>query len=215
MGFKISTNDKKMVNQKTAIKQLKVFEKMGGSMRLAAEKWPSKFQTLISIILSARSRDETTIVIARTLFKKYGTAQKLSKAKIKDVEKIVKRVNFYKNKSRNIINCAKMIVKNYNGRIPKDIDELVKLPGVGRKTANVFLAEYGGDHIGVDTHVSYISQKMKWVKSKTPDKIEIELEKLFPKRYWKRLNSTLVRFGKEHTSRKKKDKLIEEVRKIK
>lgn len=200
---------------KIALKQLKFLEKKGGGMRLAADKWPNKFQTLVSIILSARTRDEVTIVICEKLFKKYGTIKKLSQARIPQIEKIIKPVNFYKNKSKNILNCAKMLVKEYKSKIPENIDELVKLPGVGRKTANVFLAEYGQDSIGVDTHVNYISNKLGWVSSKKPEKVEQDLEKLFPKRYWKKLNSTLVRFGKEYTSRKKKDTLLEEIKKIK
>lgn len=198
-----------------ALKQLKLLEKQGGKMRLAAEKWPNKFQTLISIILSARTRDEVTIVICKKLFKKYSLSKKLSQAKLKEIEKIIRPVNFYRNKSKNIINCAKTLVKEYDSKIPESINELIKLSGVGRKTANVFLAEYGGNAIGVDTHVSYCSQNLGWTNNKKPEKIEKDLEKLFPKKYWKKLNSTLVRFGKEHTSRKQKDKILESIKKIK
>ena len=86
------------MDEKTALKQLKLLQKKGGIMRLAAEKWPSKFQTLISIILSARTRDETTIRIAKELFKKYPTVKKFADAKIDSVEKIIRPVNFYRNK---------------------------------------------------------------------------------------------------------------------
>ena len=108
-----------------------------------------------------------------------------------------------------------MMMEKFNGVVPKKLEELIELPGVGRKTANVFLVEHGEDGIGVDTHVSYISQKLGWTKNKTQHKIEQDLKKLFPRRHWSRVNSTLVRFGKTHTSRKQKDKLLKEIKKIK
>ena len=96
-----------------------------------------------------------------------------------------------------------------------DFDKLTELSGVGGKTANVFLSEYGDDAIGIDTHVSYVSQYLDWVKSNKPEKIEEELRELFPKNKWKILNTTLVRFGKKYTSRKEKDKLLDEINEIK
>jgi len=201
------------MNEKIALRQLKLLEKQRKDIRLAAEKWPSKFQTLMAIILSARSRDETTIKICKILFKKYPTAKKLSKAKLKNIEKIIKPINFYKNKSKNIMNCSKALVEKYKTKVPMDFEKLVELPGVGRKTANVFLAESGGDNIGVDTHVGYISQKLGWTRNKNPYKIEKDLEGLFPKNYWRKLNYVLVKFGKTYTSKKKKDKILEEIKK--
>ncbi len=200
------------MDSKTALKQLKLLNKFGNKMRLAAEKWPNKFQTLISIILSARTRDETTIKVAKILFKKYPSPEKLSKTSLNNIEKIIKPVNFYKNKSKNILNCSKILVKRYNFKIPEFINELIELPGVGRKTANVFLAEIGQDAVGVDTHASYISRYLNWTKNKNPHKIEKDLEKLFPKKYWKEINQILVRFGKTYTSRKEKNKILEEIK---
>src|SRR3989344_8216919 len=159
------------------LKQLKELEKRSSKMRLAAESWNKDWQTLISTIMSARTRDEKTILVASELFKKY-TLKKLANAKLKDVKKIIRPVNFYKTKSKNIVNCAKILVDKYNGKVPKDFDELIKLPGVGRKTANVFLAEYGNDNIGVDTHLSYISQQLGWTKNKNQHKIEKDLQRL-------------------------------------
>ena|SRR3989344_1847118 len=201
------------MNQTLALKQLKILDKCGKKMRLAAEKWSNEFQTLISIILSARTKDETTIKVGTALFKKYPIAKKLSEAKLKEIEKIIKSVNFYKNKSKNIINCANILVKEYKSKIPESFEELVKLSGVGRKTANVFLAEKGKNTIGVDTHVSYISQALGWTKNKKPEKIEKDLEALFPKKYWNKINETLVRFGKTYTSRREKDKRLGEIKK--
>ena len=199
----------------TALKQLDALGKRGKMMRLAAEEWASDFQILVSTILSARTRDEVTIVVAEKLFKKYPTAQTLSKAKTSDVEKLIKPVNFYRNKTKNIINCAKELVEKFGGAVPHDMDQLIQLSGVGRKTANVFLVEQGKHALPVDTHVFYISKKLGWAKSGHPHKVEEELRKLFPKKYWNKINSTLVRFGKTHTSRKEKDELLSEIRKIK
>ena len=203
------------MNQKTAIKQLKELEKNGRIMRLAAESWKDDYQTLFSTILSARTRDEVTIPTAERLFRKYSSPNKLANAKLKDVKSLIKPINFYKNKSKNIINCARYLVKNYNGRVPHDFDKLVELPGVGRKTANVFLAEHGKHALPVDTHVFYISRKLGWAKNNNPHKVEEELKKLFPKKYWNRINTILVRFGKTHTSRKQKDKILDAIREIK
>lgn len=197
------------------LKQLERLGELGGDMRLAAEKWENNFQTLVSIIMSARTRDETTIKICKKLFASYPNARLLADANIKDIKQIIKPVNYYKTKAKNIIACAKMLVSDYGGKIPETIDELIKLPGVGRKTANVFLTELKHEAIGVDTHVSYISQKLGWTKNKHPHKIEEDLKKLFPLQYWNKLNSTLVKFGKTYTSRKKKDELLNKIRKQK
>jgi endonuclease-3 len=202
------------MDKKRALKQLNILGKNGSEMRLAAESWKNDFERLISIILSARTRDEITIPIATKLFNKYPSAKKLANAKLIDIEKIIKPINFYKNKSKNIIACSNQLVKNYNEKIPKDQKELEKLSGVGIKTANVFLNEVGIPAIGVDTHVSYISQKLGWTKNKNPKKIGEDLMNLFPQKYWNKVNSTLVRFGKTHTSRKEKDKLLEEIKNV-
>src|SRR3989344_1592767 len=202
------------MNEKTALKQLRTLKKHSKSMRLAAESWNSDFQILISTILSARTRDEVTIPTAEKLFKKYPSAKKLAKSNINEVQNIIKPINFYKNKSKSILNCSKVLLEKYNGKVPHKFDELMQLPGVGRKTANVFLAEHGKHALPVDTHVFYLSRKLGWAKNKNPHKVEEELRQLFPKKYWNRINSTLVRFGKTHTSRKQKDKLLEEIKKI-
>ena len=202
------------MQKERALKHLKILSKNTGEMRLAAENWKSDFQILISTILSARTRDEVTIPVAEKLFKKFPTSRKLANAKLSEIQRIIRPVNFFRNKSKNIIACAKTLDSNFKGKIPRTIDELILLPGVGRKTANVFLSEIGNDALGVDTHVSFISQKLGWTKNKNLHKIEQDLKKLFPKKHWSKINETLVRFGKTHTSRKQKDKKLEEIKKI-
>ena len=202
------------MDSKRAIKQLLEIKKYGKAMRLAAEEWGTEWQTLIAIILSARTRDEVTIEVCKKLFGEYGSLKGLAHARAEGVSKVIKPVNFYKNKTRNIINCAKMLLEKFEGKVPHDIDKLVELPGVGRKTANVFLAEEGYDNVGVDTHLAYCSRKLGWTKNVHPHKIEQDLMTLFPKKYWNSLNPILVHFGKTFTSRRKKDELLEQVRKI-
>lgn len=202
------------MDREKILRQLKELKKLSSSMRLAAEMWDEPWKTLISTILSARTRDEITIPIANELFKIYPTVKSLAKGKVRNVQKIIKPINFYKTKSKNIIKCAKILAKNYNGNPPHDFEKLIKLPGVGRKTANVFLSEMGGDAVATDTHVLYISKKLNWTESDKPKNVENDLKKLFPKEYWSRINPILVRFGKTYISRKRKDELLEKIKRM-
>ncbi len=188
-----------------AISQLKQIEKLtDGSMLLAAD-WHQPWQCLISTMLSAQTRDETTIKTSHKLYEKYPTLNKLSKAKLSDIKRIIKPVNYYKTKAKHIIQTAKIIQEKYQGRIPHKIDKLLELPGVGRKTANVFLAVQGHDAIGVDTHLAYCSRRLGWSRHKNPHKIESDLKKLFPRKYWRNLNWIIVRFGRTFKTRKKQE----------
>lgn len=200
------------MNTKKALKQFNNIDKLKGNMRLAGESWKNPFQTLIATVLSARTLDETTIKVGKILFKKHPNAKSLAKAKPSEISKIIKPINFYKNKTKSITNCAKLLQEKYNGKVPLDYDKLLELPGVGNKTANVFLSEMGEDAIGVDTHVYYISRYLDWTKEDKPENVEKDLKKLFPKNYWIKLNPTLVKFGKEYTSRKEKDRLLDEIK---
>jgi len=204
------------MNSTTAIKHLKELERLGGvkQMRLAANGWDAEWKTLIAIALSARTRDEVTVKVAEDLFSEYPTPAALGKASPRDVAKIIYPVNFFQNKTKNIIALAQVLVEDYRGAPPHDINKLVELPAVGRKTANVFLSEYGADAIGVDTHVSYISQKLGWTKHTNPYKIEKDLQALFPQNFWSRVNGACVRFGKTYMSRVKKDELLERIKQL-
>jgi len=201
------------MNKNKASGQLKELKKYKGKLRLAAEGWNSEFKTLIATLLSARTRDEKTIAVSKELFKKYPNAHSLAKAKLGNIQKIIRPINFYKTKSKNVVNCAKALAEKYNGRVPKKFEELIKLPGVGRKTANVFLAVYGHPKIGVDTHVSQISMKLGWTKNKNPKKIENDLEKLFPKSKWRSINYILVGVGRSYRG-KKQNELLNKIKKI-
>ena len=196
------------------IKQLEELKKLSSDIRLAAEEWDENWKILLSTLLSARTRDEVTIPVAEKLFNNYKTIKELANADLKDIKKIIKPVNFYKNKSKHLLDCAKIIYNKYNSEVPLDFENLIELPGVGRKTANVFLSELGKDTIGIDTHVQFITNKLGWTKNKDQKKIEEDIKKLFPKEYWGKINEILVKFGKTYTSRKKKNELIEKIKLI-
>ncbi len=154
------------------------------------------FRILIATILSARTKDENTTKAANQLFKVYGTPQKLANAKVKDIEKIIKSVGFYHVKSKRIIEVAKLLLSKYHGKVPADIDELVEIPGVGRKTANcVLVYAFEQPAIPVDTHVHRISNRLGLVSTKMPEETEMELRKTIPKKFWLDINNTFVMYG--------------------
>lgn len=200
------------MNSAQAIKQLKYLDKITPKIRLAAE-WTKPWQVLISTILSAQTRDTKTIEVSNNLYKKYPSLERLAKASLTDLKKILKSINYYKTKSKHISKTSKIILKR---GIPKTIENLLELPGVGRKVANVYLdVAHNQQAIGVDTHVARISKKLNWTKEKNPYKIEEDLKKLFPKNKWKLINYTLVRFGQTYGKLKnKEDEIIKNLIKI-
>jgi len=190
----------------------KAEKKYGSSVkRLAGDDWENDYETLIATILSAQTRDETTIPVSEDLFRKYPTLEKLSKARYDDVLQIISRVNFKNNKAKHVIGAARCLIDNYNGKVPDDIDELVKLPGVGRKTANLVISEvHNKDSITVDTHVFAISNLLGFVKAKTPTEAEMQLKELVPRKYWSRINRLFVLWGKD-VPRKSREKLLKKL----
>jgi endonuclease-3 len=179
--------------------------------RLASDGWKKDWRTLIATILSAQTRDEVTIPVAEALFKKYNGLDALSKARYPEVLKIVSKVNFKYTKAKNIIAAAKYLVDKHEGKVPDDIEELIKIPGVGRKTANLVLSEvHKQDSITVDTHVFAICNILGFTKSKTPTQSEMQLKEFVPKRYWSRINRLFVLWGKD-VSRKTKNKLLQKL----
>lgn len=154
------------------------------------------FSILIGTILSARTRDENTTKVVKKLFLKYKSARALSKAKVKDVEKIIKSIGFYHVKAKRIIDVASIINSKYKGRVPSSIEELLSLPGVGRKTANcVLVYAYEKPAIPVDIHVHRISNRLGLVNTKTPEDTEQALMKKIAKQFWLEINDTFVMYG--------------------
>jgi len=162
---------------------------------------PSKrdpFQVLISCILSLRTQDRVTEEASQRLFQLAQTPEEMSKVSVKRIQKAIYPVGFYRVKAQRIRNLGREIFQKYDGRVPDTIEELLKLKGVGRKTANLVVTlGYDREGICVDTHVHRITNRWGLVKTKTPLQTEFALRKILPMRYWKELNSTLVTFGQK------------------
>ena len=156
----------------------------------------SPFMVLISCILSLRTKDNTTMQASERLFNLARTPEAMKALSIKTIEKAIYPVGFYRNKTKAIKNICKDLVEKYNSTVPDTIDELLKLHGVGRKTANLVVTiGYGKPGICVDTHVHRITNRWGYVKTKTPEETEFTLRKKLPKRYWIIINDLLVTFG--------------------
>jgi endonuclease-3 len=156
----------------------------------------SPLSILIGTILSARTRDENTSAVVKKLFAKYKSARSLAQAKVSDVEKIIKSTGFYHVKAKRIIEVASLIDSKYSGKVPDTLDELLKLPGVGRKTANcVLVYAFEKPAIPVDTHVHRISNRLGLVQTKTHEETELELIEKIPRKYWLKINDTFVMYG--------------------
>ena len=163
-----------------------------------AKENPDPFKILISTILSARTRDTNTKIATNKLFKRFNTPKLIAEADIEELQELIKISGFYKVKSSRIKEVSRIIHEEYNGNVPKDYDKLIKLPGVGSKTANcVLVYAFKIPAIPVDTHVHRISNRIGWVKTKTPEKTEEALKEKIPKDQWIRLNRLFVKFGQE------------------
>ncbi len=156
----------------------------------------SPFKVLIATILSLRTKDDTTRDAARRLFSHATTPSEMLQLGEKKIAELIYPVGFYRRKARNVIEISRILLERYGGNVPDNMDELLLLPGVGRKTANLVLTE-GFDKMGicVDTHVHRISNRLGYIATKTPKDTEMALRKKLPTKYWKVYNSLLVALG--------------------
>ena len=155
------------------------------------------FTVLVSCILSLRTKDEVTAEASVRLLKRYDTPEKLSKLSVEEIESLIYPVGFYHTKARRLKEIAKILVEKYGGRVPDSFEELLKLRGVGRKTANIVMT-YGHKeegYLAIDTHCHRIPNRLGWVNTRTPEETERELKKLLPEGYWMEFNHLFVRFG--------------------
>jgi endonuclease-3 len=155
-------------------------------------------ELLVATILSAQCTDERVNKVTPTLFKKYRSVQDFANANVSDFENEIKSTGFYRAKTKSIVNCCKSLIDNYGGKVPEKIEELVKLPGVGRKTANVVLGNAFGITSGivVDTHVKRLSERLGLTKHTDPEKIEIDLMEIVTKKDWIIFGDLLVLHGR-------------------
>ena len=156
------------------------------------------WQLLFATILSAQCTDERVNIVTRDLFKKYPELKDFAAADIEEFEKDIFSIGFYRNKAKNIIACANVLLEDFNGELPSDIDELTSLPGVGRKTANVIRGNiFHIDSIVVDTHVKRVSNLLGLTKLDDPVKIEFDLMKVVPKEQWTLYNHQIIAHGRK------------------
>ena len=156
------------------------------------------FELLVATILSAQCTDKQVNQVTPVLFKRLNTPSDFAAAPLKSIEKLIRPTGFFHNKAKNIKNCSRALLDQHNGRVPQTLEELVKLPGVGRKTANVVLgAVFGISGVVVDTHVARISGRLGLTENKDPVKIEFDLMEIVPKRAWNDFSLQLIFFGRE------------------
>ena len=156
------------------------------------------FQMTIAVMLSAQCTDERVNKVTPALFEKYGTPEKMASASVEELESLIYTCGFYRNKAKNMKSCSEYIVNNYNGIVPSTMEELQKLPGVGRKSANVIMLEafHNPQGIAIDTHAKRICNMIGFSKEKDPEKIEKDLLKIIPKKYYYDVNHLLVWHGR-------------------
>ncbi|NUU99877.1 endonuclease III [Marinitoga sp. 1154] len=186
-----------MKKSKKEIKKiLEILEKTYPNSTTAL-KYKNTFELLIAVMLSAQTTDNQVNKVTPTLFSKFKTPEDFAKLKPEELEKYIKGVGLYKTKSKNIINTCKMLLEKYNGKIPETREELIKLPGVGRKTANVMLSvAFGKDAIAVDTHVFRVANRIGLANGKNVKKTEEDLMKNIPQELWGKAHHWLIYHGR-------------------
>jgi endonuclease-3 len=166
------------------------------SVSTIAQGPPSPFRVLIATILSLRTKDEVTLPASQRLFEKADTPSQMLRLSEKEIEQLIYPVAFYRNKTKHILQICRVIIEQYGGIVPNDIETLLRFKGVGRKTANlVLILGYGIPAMCVDTHVHRISNRFGFIRTKSPDESEQQLRKKLPVRYWMKYNDLLVSFG--------------------
>jgi len=176
-------------------------------LRILDKEYPEKkvalhhqnsLELLISTILSAQCTDERVNIVTKDLFKKYKTAEDYANSKLEELQNDIRSIGLFRNKAKNIKKTCKLLVEEFDGKIPPKMDDLLKLHGVARKTANIVLSNWFGiaSGIAVDTHVKRISFRLGFTKNNNPDKIEKDLMKIIDKKHWLEFNHVLVSHGR-------------------
>jgi endonuclease-3 len=186
------------------LKIIELLEKQYPNAKTALN-YTSPLEILVATMLSAQTTDVQVNTVTQTLFKKYLTPQDYANADIKELEKDIHSTGFYHNKARNLQNCCRLLVEKFHSQVPKTMEELIELPGVARKTANIVLYNAYDTIAGiaVDTHVRRLSERLGLTQQKDQDKIEQELMQLTPKEKWMKLTDLLIFHGRKVCSAKK------------
>jgi len=186
------------MTEKKALLILKKLKKKYG-IRKGFLRHKSVFQLLVAVILSAQCTDVVVNKVCGELFKKYKTPEDFAGLKQRELEKIIRPTGFYKNKAKNIIKTSRMILKEFGGRVPGTMKELISLRGVARKTANIVLTEGFGraEGIAVDTHVFRVSKRLGLSRRKTAEKVEEDLMSVYPKKDWRIVSNLFIEHGRK------------------
>ena len=163
-----------------------------------ALNYKNPWELLVCVVLSAQCTDKRVNIVTEKLFRKYASIEDYARADLKEFEGDIRSTGFYRNKAKNIISSAKFIINNFNGKVPDNMDDLLKLQGVARKTANIVALNAYGIICGiaVDTHVKRLSAKLGFTKENNPVKIENDLMKIFPRKLWGKLSYLLIEHGR-------------------
>jgi len=173
-----------------------LFSKELPSVSQVANRKRDPFRILVSTVISLRTKDEVTLKSSERLFKHADSPDEFKKLSENEIGRLIYPAGFYRTKAKNLKRIAEILTEKYKGSVPQSMEELLKLPGVGRKTANLVRnLGFGLDGICVDTHVHRVSNRIGWVTTRTPLETETELMKILPRKYWIQINETLVRFG--------------------
>lgn len=185
------------MNKETAVEIIEDLIKMYPDAKCSLD-FNTPFQMLFAVVLSAQCTDERVNKVTAPIFEKYKTAEDIAKIDINELEELIHSCGFYKTKAKNLKKTAKIISEEYNGKVPESIDELIKLPGVGRKCANVIMLEAFNkpQGIAVDTHCKRVSVRLGFSKEKEPEKIEKDLLKIIPFEYYKDVNHLFIWHGR-------------------
>ncbi len=187
-----------MLTKKKTAEVLAILDERYGTELYAYLHHQNAGQLLIATILSAQCTDARVNIVTKDLFVKYPDMEAFANADLLELEMDIKPCGFYHNKAKNIIGCAKMLCERYGGEVPSELEELVALPGVGRKTANVIRGNiFNEPSVVVDTHVKRISQRLHLTNETDPVKIEFDLMKRLPKDHWTLWNLHIISFGRE------------------
>jgi endonuclease-3 len=163
-----------------------------------ALKYSNPFQLVVATILSAQCTDKRVNLVTPVLFKKFKNAEDFAWAELQEIEELIRTTGFFRNKAKNIVGCARMLKEKYRGKVPQTMDELIHLPGVGRKTANVILAHAFGKNEGVcvDTHVGRLSRRIGFTHHENPVKVEQDLMQLALTQQWTSVSDLLIAHGR-------------------
>ena len=191
------SDNKHLDNKTKVLKIIELLEKEHPDAKIALH-YTNPLELLVATILSAQCTDERVNIVTKTLFEKYRTVEDYANANAKELEEDIRSTGFYRNKARNIKKCCQMLVEKFGSQVPRTMEEMLELPGVARKTANIVLSNAFGviEGIAVDTHVRRLAKRLGLTEHEDPNKIEESLMEIVPKDYWMKITDLLIFHGR-------------------